>query len=243
MQREQITKAFNDKASNYDEQAAKVAPIVQGLHFLLGTVFFELPSEANILCVGAGTGAELVHLAQKFPKWQFTAVDPSGAMLDLCRSKAEELGFVNRCQFHEGYLKSLPQVNLHDAATCILVSQFILDRQARTSFFRRIARRLKPGGMLVSSDLASGAGPDDYESLLNISASMRASGSAKPEEVERMREAYANDVAILSSQDVASIIASGGFEAPVQFFQAGLIHAWFSRRLSSNAATAGRPTS
>jgi signal transduction histidine kinase len=29
---------------------------------------------------------------------------------------------------------------------------------------------------------------------------------------------------------IASIIEAGGFETPVQFFQAGLIHAWFSRR-------------
>ncbi len=50
-----------------------------------------------------------------------------------------------------------------------------------------------------------------------------------------MKAAYAKDVAILPPADVASIIESGGFEAPVQFFQAGLIHAWFAKRVSGGA--------
>ncbi|MFN3158586.1 MAG: hypothetical protein ACE37I_04675 [Rubinisphaera brasiliensis] len=28
----------------------------------------------------------------------------------------------------------------------------------------------------------------------------------------------------------AALIAAAGFEPPVQFYQAGLIHAWFSKR-------------
>lgn len=235
MQREELKTTFDQKASSYDKQSAKMASILNGFHFLLEAVFFELPSKASIVCVGVGTGAELVYLAQKFPLWQFTAVDPSGAMLEVCRAKAEEMGFVERCRFHEGYLEALPEDSLHDAATCFLVSQFILDREARSAFFRSIAQRLKPGGILASSDLASGMGSDDYESLLHISSNMRAAAGASPEGLERMREAYAKDVAILSTQDVASIIASGGFEPPVQFFRAGLIHAWLSKRLSSNA--------
>src|SRR5690606_41092059 len=57
--------------------------------------------------------------------------------------------------FHRGYLDSLPASNAFNAATCLLVSQFMLDREARSGFFREIAQRLKPGAILVSSDLAS----------------------------------------------------------------------------------------
>ena len=42
--------------------------------------------------------------------------------------------------------------------------------------------------------------------------------------------AYANDVGVLAPGRIASIIEPGGFRLPVQFFQAGLIHAWLSRR-------------
>ena len=45
-----------------------------------------------------------------------------------------------------------------------------------------------------------------------------------------MEAAWEKDVAILPAADVAKIIAEGGFESPAQFYQAGLIHAWFARR-------------
>lgn len=232
MQPEELKKTFDQQASSYDKQAAKVAPIHQGLHFLLEAVFSDLPSEASVLCVGVGTGAELVHLAQKFPRWRFTAVDPSGAMLEVCRAKAEAMGFVDRCHFHEGYVESLPVNGLHDAATCFLVSQFILEPEARSAFFHRIAQRLKPGGILASADLASDVGSKVYQELLKDWLYM-VTADVTPERLEQMRVTYDNHVSILPPMTVAAIIEAGGFETPVQFFQAGLIHAWHAKRALS----------
>jgi tRNA (cmo5U34)-methyltransferase len=227
---DELKAAFDQQASGYDKQWAKLSPIRDGLHFLLESVFAELPADARILCVGSGTGAELAHLARKFPRWNFTAVEPSGAMLDVSRRLAEKEGFASRCHFHEGYLDSLPAGDLHDAATCFLVSQFIVEQEVRSGFFRAIAGRLQPGGILASSDLASEVGSDDYEALVHAWMNMMAAAGIPPEGLERMRAAWAKDVAILPPAAVASIIKSGGFEMPVQFFQSGLIHAWFARR-------------
>lgn len=44
--------------------------------------------------------------------------------------------------------------------------------------------------------------------------------------------AYDKDVAILPPDEVASIIASSGFDFPTQFYQAGLIHTFFALRAS-----------
>jgi tRNA (cmo5U34)-methyltransferase len=236
MQREELKAVFDQQAPGYDKQWARMAPIRDGLHFLLESIFADLPADARILCVGAGTGAELSYLARTFPHWRFTAVDPSGAMLDVCRQRAETEGYASRCSFHEGYLDSLPTEDMHDGATCFLVSQFILVQEARSEFFRAIADRLQPGGILASSDLASDVGSTAYDALLRAWFIMMAQGGIQPEGLERMRAAYAKDVAILPPERIASIIASAGFEPPVQFFQAGLIHAWFSKRASSKAA-------
>ncbi|HEX5664449.1 MAG TPA: class I SAM-dependent methyltransferase, partial [Xanthomonadaceae bacterium] len=132
-------------------------------------------------------------------------------------------------------LDSLPTGQLHDAATCFLVSQFILEPEARSAFFREIADRLKPGGILASSDLASDTGSPEYAALLRTWLQLMASGGVTPEGLERMRQAYARDVAVLPPEHVASIIRSGGFDTPVRFFQAGLIHAWYFRRASPEA--------
>jgi tRNA (cmo5U34)-methyltransferase len=154
--------------------------------------------------------------------------------MDVCRHRVQGEGFAERCDFHEGYLDSLPVRDLYESATCFLVSQFILEPDARSEFFRAIADRLRQGGILASSDLASGAGTGDYEALLPVWLNVMAGAGIPPEGLERMRAAYAKDVAILPPQRIAAIIESGGFGAPVQFFQAGLIHAWFSRRTSGD---------
>jgi len=234
MTSQELKAVFDQMAPNYDEKWTKTAPIRDGLHFLLESVFAELPKDASILCVGAGTGAELVHLAAKFPQWSFTVVEPSDAMLEVCRQRAEASGFSARCRFHEGYLDSLPTTGAHDGATCFLVSQFILDQEARSRFFREIADRLRPGGILASSDLASEVASAEYEALLHVWLKLMASADISPEGLEQMRAAYEKDVAILPPATIASIIKSGGFENPVQFYQAGLIHAWFSKRAKAD---------
>lgn len=230
MQPKELKEAFDSQAAGYDKQSAKMAPIYNALYFLLEAVFVGLPEEANVLCVGVGTGAELVHLAQKFPRWRFTAVDPSGAMLDVCRAKAEEMGFLDRCHFHEGYVESLTGEAVHDAATCFLVSQFILEQEARAAFFHSIAQRLKPGGILASADLASDVRAAAYEELLKNWLYIMTAAEVTPERLEKMRATYNEHVAILPPMTVGAIIESGGFATAVQFFQAGLMHAWHSRK-------------
>ena len=166
MRDEELKALFDQQAVSYDARWAKTAPIRDSLHLLLTAVFAGLPDEARVLCVGAGTGEEIDYLAQRFPRWAFTAVDPSSAMIEVCREKASRGGYVDRCTYHDGYLESLPEQPPFDAATCFLVSQFILDEPSRIAFFRSIASRLRPDAVLASSDLASDTSSREYASLL-----------------------------------------------------------------------------
>ena len=119
---------------------------------------------------------------------------------------------------------------MHDAATCFLVSQFILHQVERSKFFSEISERLKPNGILASSDLASDVESPEYDVLLRAWVKMMSAADISPEAIERMRKAYATDVGVLPPETIVEIIKSGGFELPVQFFQAGLIHGWVSRK-------------
>jgi tRNA (cmo5U34)-methyltransferase len=245
MHRQETPVAFDQAhAATYDQRFAKLAAMRDALHLLISAVFVDLPAEARILCVGAGTGAELIYLAQKFPRWRFAVVEPSAPMLEVCRRKAEECGITSRCIFHEGYLDSLPPSAAFDAATSLLVSQFILAPEARVGFFRGIASRLQVGGYLVSADLASDTSSASYQSLLEVWIRlMRETGSA-PEQLEKMRVAYGRDVAVLPLEQVSSIITAGGFETPVLFLQTCLIHAWYAKRdptIASPCAAANAP--
>lgn len=151
-------------------------------------------------------------------------------MLDVCRQRAQRGGFLSRCSFHEGYLDTLPEEPAHDGATCFLVSQFILDTQARGAFFQQIGRRVKSGGLLATADLACATDSPAYEVLLNGWMTLMSRAGVTPEMLARARSAYARDVAILSPQQVADLIEHAGFDAPAPFFQAGLMHGWVGRR-------------
>lgn len=236
MNNDELKAVFDQQASSYDKQWERLAPINNGLYFLLESIFIELPPKSQVLCVGVGTGKELIYLAKRFSGWSFTAVELSGAMLDVCRKNAEEEDVASRCYFHEGCLDSLPVGESYDAATCFLVSQFILEKEARSTFFQQIAERLKPNGVLVNSDLSFESDSVGYEAILEVWLRIMSGASVSPEGLSRMKDAYDKDVAILPPRAVASIIESGGFEAPVQFFQAGLIHAWFAKRASGSIA-------
>ena len=233
MQNQESSVVFDQKhASSYDQQFAKLAPIRDALDLLIRIVLSELPTDARILCIGVGTGKELIDLAQAFPQWQFTAVEPAAPMLDICRQRAKECGIESRCTFHEGYLDSLPESDSFDAATCILVSHFFMEIEERRNFFRQIAARLRPEGYLVNADIASDMSTAAYKSLFEVWVRALKYSEMPAEAVEKFRAACGQDVAVLPPQEVASIIASSGFETPVLFLQTLFIHAWYSRLAS-----------
>ncbi|MBN2526102.1 MAG: class I SAM-dependent methyltransferase [Deltaproteobacteria bacterium] len=230
MQPNEIVDVFEQMAPGYDTLAAKIAPVYNGLYFMLEAVFFFLPEDARILCVGAGTGQEMAHLAKKFQHWRFTAVEPSPAMMNACRARAENNGFADRCDFHEGFLDTLNMGTTYDGATCFLVSQFILETDARRSFFHAIAKRLKPGGILASADVAAGPNQREKDALIKQWCILMSGDDYSVEKLEQMHRAYDDRILLLPPSTVASIIESSGFDSPFQFFQAGLVHAWCATR-------------
>lgn len=231
MSNEQVSAIFDeDLAASYDQKFAKLAPMKAALHLSMRILLSELPDSAKVLCIGAGTGEELIYLAQAFPLWRFTVVEPASAMLDICRQRAETNGITARCDFHAGYVDSLSGDDKFDVATCLLVSQFILDKAERQTFFAEIAGRLSSGGILVTADLAAETSSIEFKNLFAIWMKMLAYSDMPAQQLQSYREDFGKDIAVLPSEEIATMIAASGFEQPTQFLQTLLIHAWCSKR-------------
>lgn len=152
--------------------------------------------------------------------------------LDGCPQRADEHSIASGCKFHEGYIDILPPSEPFDAATS----------NPRFSVHRRPRRSLR---LLPSDYSVPPPGRKSCEfwrpaSALLMKASLtcvRKMGNAEvpAERIEHMRVTYARDVAVLPTDAVGAIVSSGGFESPIQFFQAGLIHAWYAKRTSKVA--------
>lgn len=95
----------------------------------------------------------------------------------------------------------------------------------RSAFFQSIAERLRPEGILLSSDLAGDLATAECQDLLEVwFRVMSGSGATpSPEGLTRMREAYSRNVTILPPQEARAMLTRGGFVSPVLFFKAGMI--------------------
>jgi tRNA (cmo5U34)-methyltransferase len=143
-------------------------------------------------------------------------------MLDVCRDKLARAGLADRVALHCGTTETLDPGARFDAATAILVSQFIHDTAARTAFFAEIARRLVPGGLLVSADLSAAAADDGQrDSWLALMGAT---------DLAAARARFGAGVAALPPDRTAALIQAAGFTPPVPFFQALLLRAWHATR-------------
>lgn len=227
----QTPTGFDEKnAAAYDDRFVKISAIRDALLLLTRALFGDLPGAASLLCVGVGTGQELLALATHFPNWRFIAVEPSAPMMAICQRRAAEQGFAHRCTFHTGYLDTLPPAEPFDAATCLLVSHFIVDHEARREFFRQIAQRLRLGGRLVIADLSGDRNTAEHAKLEAAWFQLMEIAGIPTEQHAHMRQAWQRDVSFLPVAKLEALIASAGFEPPVLFHQALLIRAWFTRR-------------
>ena len=221
----EILKNFQKQhASAYDQKFQKLSPFKDALHLAAQIALKSLPDDARVLVVGAGTGAELIFLANQYPRWHFTAVEPSEDMLDVCRGKLEDEGLSDRCRLHLGYVDELPTETVFRGATSILVSQFLLKLEDRRAFFRAIARRLLPGGRLVTADLAHcGEDHDQVWDLWLQGISLLGGG---PEQVAEYDKNVKRGVSFFSDLEMKELLASAGFEQSSHFFKALLINGW-----------------
>lgn len=218
-----------DHAETYETRFERMAPLRDALQLLTRSALRPLPETARILCVGAGTGLEMRDLARANPGWHFTAVDPAPAMLDKCREAVAAAGLEDRCTLHDGYLDTLPDEDglAFDGATSLLVSHFILDREARRAYFAEIARRLKPGARLAVADLASDM---DSPAQGDVRAVWCDAQGIEPSGIAAYLDNLSGGVLLVAPDEQADLIAAAGFHRPVQIFQGGLIHGWLARR-------------
>lgn len=227
-----------ERAAAYDTQFERLAPLKDALHLCARAALADSPIDARVLCVGAGTGAEVLYFADAFPSWTFTLVEPSAPMLNYARQKTQAAGIAHRCTFHEGYLDSLPESGPFDVATAILVSQFILAPESRRDFFRGISARLCPGGHLVSADLATHAIENPADELFLMWLTLMRYNGFDEEVVKNYRAAVSKGVAIVRPAEVAAILTDSGFDTPLSICQTLLIHTWHARRHTSGQGLA-----
>ena len=216
-----------EQASRYEDNFAPIQAIRDVMHLLVLVALKKLPERARILCVGAGTGLELSEMALKHPDWVFTAVEPSSPMLRRCRERARREGWEARCSFHEGTLATLAPQEPYHAATSLLVSHFLVDREQRRSFLAAIHTLVYPGGKLLLADLAPEPGDSG---LVSFWVDLMDHSNLGREALAHIPQALGKDYGNLGASLLPSLLQEAGWSQVVRIGQWGCIYLWQAER-------------
>ncbi|MBN2064298.1 MAG: ubiquinone/menaquinone biosynthesis methyltransferase, partial [Sedimentisphaerales bacterium] len=99
----------------------------------------------NMLDLATGTGDIALSVASKTSAMQITALDSSGAMLEIARQRAERKG-LSHISWVKGDMLALPFAD--NAFDCITVAFGLRNVSDRQQAIREIRRVLKPGGQV-----------------------------------------------------------------------------------------------
>ncbi|MCJ8280232.1 MAG: class I SAM-dependent methyltransferase, partial [Rivularia sp. ALOHA_DT_140] len=190
----------------------------------------NIPSKADILIVGAGAGMEIKTLAKFSPHWLFTGVDPSSRMLDIAQFWVERSNLQNRVNLIEGLITDVSDNNLFDAVTCILVMHFVQDENQKLELLKKIYRKLKPGGLLVLTDMVIPSNPQDFKLFKHIYRKHAEFHGESDLKIEQILTTMNTSVFPISSKQETELIVKAGFNTPVMFFSSLYIQAWFAKK-------------
>lgn len=221
---------FKDPAAvaRYADGPRRFTPGLDALHRMTGLLLAErVPADAHILVLGAGGGLELKAMAEAYPGWTFTGVDPAGAMLRLA---AQTLGaHAHRAELIEGYIDDAP-AGPFDGAVCLLTLHFLAkDERIRTA--AQIRARLNPGAPFVAAHGSFPQGPGERDRWLDRYASYAVASGSDPEQTAAARAAVSAHVAMLSPEADEAVLRDAGFTGVEQFYAAFTWRGWVAYAL------------
>ncbi len=224
-----MTNFFNEQVSNsYDERNSGLKPIINNVHFLIKLLLKDLPENSRILCVGVGTGTEIISLAKENPDWKFVGVDPSESMIEVCKQKLAEAGILNRCELITGYIEDAPKEEF-DAVLSILVGHFIKEEN-RLPYYKNIFERLKLGGQFINTEISFDLDSDNFPTMLGNWKKVQTLMGATPESLEKLPSLMRSNLTILPPEKTEELMRSQGFSSPTRFFQSLMIIGWYAAK-------------
>ncbi|MBN47756.1 MULTISPECIES: class I SAM-dependent methyltransferase [unclassified Methylophaga] len=217
---------FTNGAMVYDERNRQLAPIADNMHFLIRLILKNAPEQARILCVGVGTGAEIISLSKSFPHWTFVGVDPSIGMLDVCRERLIEAGVRDRCELIHGYVDDVPEGDSFDAVLSILVAHFV-KHEDRLNFYQAMYSRLRTNGMLISTEISFDLDSAEFPFMLKNWEAVQSMMGATPESLANLPMQLREMLSVISPAETAHLLKQAGIDVPIRFFQAFMISGWY----------------
>jgi ubiquinone/menaquinone biosynthesis C-methylase UbiE len=157
-----IALEFNNFSKNYTKDMVGCVP-----HYLqlISSFANHLPQNFtphSILDLGCGNGNVTAQLIPYFPNAQYTLVDASAEMIDLCRNQFKDYDVIYTNKYFKDFLFEKDNYDL-------IVAGFSLhhcDENEKQTIFQNLYSSLKKGGIFSCSDLMINKTNPDHSLLL-----------------------------------------------------------------------------
>jgi tRNA (cmo5U34)-methyltransferase len=217
-------------ADRYDQGIRLSCPGYDALHQMIAPWLALLPGDCSFLSAGAGTGAEIVALARRFPSWRFVGVDVSADMLQACRRRIAEADIRNAVTLFNGRVEDYRAPAPFDAASSVFVAHFIKGRERKLAYLRAIAANLKPAGVFVLADLFGDQRSPDFMKLLRAWLISYMSQGISAENLAQDIAHILKNIAFMPEGDLPGLLLEAGFVDPLRFYQAYLFGGWVAAK-------------
>ncbi len=222
---------FGDKhASIYDEKIRKVICGYDVMHDLAYYLLkANLSKNARVLVVGVGTGHEAVMYAKNQERWYIVGVDPTPEMIVSSNNKILQFGLADKIKVIEGRIEDLTENNF-DAATSILVMQFLKDNGAKESYLHHIAAKLNPGAKIIIVDLEGAKGSKKFNILLSAWKTHQYNTRDDNEQIDKDFEHIDTDLQFISEARIVELLQLTGFTNICKFYQSYLFGGYIAEK-------------
>jgi tRNA (cmo5U34)-methyltransferase len=228
--KEKMVKIFEDMGGeSYDKGNSLFYPININLHFLNALILKDLPKNARILCVGVGTGADIIDLAKTNSEWTFVGLEPAFSMLQKCEEKLKSENLINRCELFQSYLEDFKSTEKFDAVLCLYVMHFIKDMNEKAKMYSAMASHLKKDGYMIITEISADFDSENYKFQLENWKALHGLAGASKEKLESMSKMLQEQLGVISSSETERLIEGNGFGRAVKFFQSFLVCGWYTK--------------
>lgn len=157
-----IALEFDEFSRNYTDDMIRCVPRYMDLVSSFVKYLPDNFSPASILDLGCGNGNITAQLIAYFPEANFSLVDASAEMIELCRKQFSDFKVV----YSNTYFQDFEFAEDHYDLIVAGFSLHHLDDTEKQAIFRDIYRSLKKGGIFSYSDLMITKTNPDHPQLL-----------------------------------------------------------------------------
>jgi len=219
------------RAAVYDNLIRQVVPGYDVAHDLVKlTLSQTVADQAQLLCVGAGTGHEVTELASVCEGWNITGVEPSENMAQAAVERLKEANIGDRAKVITGYTHDLPAEQSFDAAVMMLVMHFIPDDGGKLKLLQSIADRLKPGAPLIFLDLHADPESERFETFSALWRQWQLHAGMPEHQVDKGFRTLIKDIHFVPRTRVFELLKEAGFSQPRSLYSALMFGGWITRK-------------